>query len=235
VVSKSSSLPAGERGIHQEDEMRFRLFGTDLKSNEPRAPLDIEADTEEAARTQAVVMGMEVLQIERFQHSAIEGGAGPANIARHPAKPANRIKVIAFGLMVSGLLLTALNPVIEVVYHRVGVMSGTLGDEPAWVVWWVGLQIIALLCLIFACTVMTYYGVKESKGPRLHAFTVKWLIILWLYLLFYAGVIITIHLWFPDRRFVLDYLNAIGTLIVVVITVKRTRIEKEEAAGASKG
>src|SRR5262249_20650078 len=123
--------------------MKYRLFGRDLKSNEPRAPLDIEADSEEAARTRALEMGMEVLQLEPFQPLAIEAGAGPDNMAKHPAKRANRIKVIAFVLMVSGLLVAALNPVIQVVYRRVGVRSGTLADEPAWVLWWVGLEVTA--------------------------------------------------------------------------------------------
>jgi hypothetical protein len=206
--------------------MQYRLIGRDLKSNEPRAPLDIEADTEEAARTQAVEMGMEVLQLERFQPAAIE--------TRHPAKGANRIKIIAFGLMVSGLLLTALNPVIQVVYHRVGVRSGTLADEPAWVLWWVGVQVVAILFLIFAVIVATYYGLTERKRPRLHAFTVKALIICWLGMLFTLGACIAIHLWFPDKRWVLDYLGVIATLIAILFTVKRTRIEKEEAAEISK-
>jgi len=214
--------------------MRYRLIGRDLKSNEPRAPINIEADTEEAARTQAVEMGMEVLHLERIQLSALEAGANSHNKAKHPAKGANRIKVIAFGLLVTGSLLAALNPVIQVVYHRVGVRSGTLADEPAWVLWWVGVQVISILFLIFAGTVTTYYGLKESKGSRLHAFAVKVIIFAWLYLFFSIGTCIAKWLWFPDKDWVLDYLSVIGTLAIIVILVKRTRIEQEEAAKTSK-
>jgi hypothetical protein len=180
-------------------------------------------------------MGMEVLQIERFQHPAIEAGAGSDNMAKHPAKRTNRIKVIASVLMVSGLLLIALNPVIQVVYRRMGVRSGRLADEPAWVLWWLGVLVMGSLGLFFAATVMGYYGVKESKGPRLHAFAVKLIVFVCLYGLLFTGVCIAKWLWFPDKDWVVDSLSAIGTLFVLVFTVKRTRIEKEEAAGASKG
>lgn len=44
--------------------MRYRIYGQDLISKEPRPPLDIEAETEEAARTQAAEMGMDILQVE---------------------------------------------------------------------------------------------------------------------------------------------------------------------------
>jgi hypothetical protein len=234
-MSSSSNPPAGERRIDREDEMQYRLSGRDLKSNEPCAPLDIEADSEEAARTQAVEMGMEVLQIERFQPLAIEAPAGPDSIAKHPAKRANRIKVIAFVLMVSGLLVAALNPVIQVVYRRVGVRSGTLADEPVWVLWWLGVLVIGSLGLLFAATVNSYYGLTQSKGPRMRAFAVKVIIFACFFGLLFTSVCIAKWLWFPDKDWVLDYLLAIGTLLVLVFTVKRTRIKKEEAAEASKG
>src|SRR5690242_6203501 len=44
--------------------MRYQVYGLDAISQEPRKPLVIEADTEEAARQQAAAMGMAVHQVE---------------------------------------------------------------------------------------------------------------------------------------------------------------------------
>jgi hypothetical protein len=52
--------------------MWYRLYGRDAISKEPRAPLDIEADTEEAAREEAAGMGMEVLQVDPAQPQTVE-------------------------------------------------------------------------------------------------------------------------------------------------------------------
>jgi hypothetical protein len=50
--------------------MKYRVYGQDGISKEPRAPLDIEAVTEEAARQQAAQAGMEVMRVDvAFPHS----------------------------------------------------------------------------------------------------------------------------------------------------------------------
>jgi hypothetical protein len=44
--------------------MRYRVYGVEGVSREPRAPLELETDSEEAARLQAKEMGMAVVQVE---------------------------------------------------------------------------------------------------------------------------------------------------------------------------
>jgi hypothetical protein len=48
----------------KESAMRFRVYGLDSLSGEAREPLEVEADTEEAARQQAMDTGIQVRQVE---------------------------------------------------------------------------------------------------------------------------------------------------------------------------
>ncbi len=60
--------------------MRYRLYVQNTISKEPRPPLDIQADGEDAARTQAAEMGMEVLRVEPAQQASAATPAAQADV-----------------------------------------------------------------------------------------------------------------------------------------------------------
>jgi hypothetical protein len=64
--------------------MRYWVYGVDGVSKEPREPLFIEADSEEAARQQARDQGMEVAEIDPVQPRSEGTPAHPAAEPHHP-------------------------------------------------------------------------------------------------------------------------------------------------------
>ena len=82
--------------------MRYRVFGRDAVSKEPRAPLFVEADSEEAARNAAASQGLEAEEIEPIGPRA----AGTGNMPRRDVTPAQQ-SAYGFGtvLLVIGLLV----------------------------------------------------------------------------------------------------------------------------------
>jgi hypothetical protein len=63
--------------------MKYRLYGQDGISKEPRAPLDVETDTEASAREQGTQAGMEVLRVEPLPlFTSAEPTPGPSGAVR---------------------------------------------------------------------------------------------------------------------------------------------------------
>jgi hypothetical protein len=213
--------------------MKYRLFGRDLTSREPRPPLDVEADTEEAARAQAAALGMEVLQLEQVQPAAAKAGAGPDNTAKQPANAARWMNGTASNVLMRALLLLLLLAVFLSVADS-QVWSGMLAVAPAWAGFIYGLFWATFLILISRWAGWGF--LTEIKGPRERAVVVKGRLFLGLSFMPVTGAVVATRLLIPDLTgWVLVVGGPLLVVVGIVFELKKACARKDDGRGMGTG
>jgi hypothetical protein len=134
--------------------MRYWVYGLDAISHEPREPLFIEADNEEAARQQAAETGMAVEEVEAVQPRAEPSRPPPQQSYPTPGSSqlaAGSDHLIASALVIVFRVLAAICCVLFLILIGVTLASGT----------------VAVLTLILQAVVVVAALLAVAEGLRL--------------------------------------------------------------------